>query len=142
MLRILKLSDYAIGLLARLAREPGRCMSAQLLAAELALPLPTAAKLLKKLAQAGLVQSTRGAWGGYSLARPPEGISLAEVIAAIEGPLALTECTAPNSGCALESRCATRSHWQSVGDAVYQALASFNIAEMAQPLPIHPPRKE
>ena len=142
MLRILKLSDYAAGLLVRMAREPGRCMSAQLLAAELPLPLPTAAKLLKKLAQAGLVKSTRGAWGGYSLARAPEGISLAEVIAAIEGPLALTECTAPNSSCSLENHCATRSHWQSVSDAVYRALASFNIAEMAQPLPIHPPRKE
>jgi FeS assembly SUF system regulator len=142
MLRILKLSDYATGLLARLAREPGRCMSAQLLAAELALPLPTTAKLLKKLVQAGLVQSTRGAWGGYSLARPPQGISLAEVIAAIEGPLALTECTAPNGSCALESRCATRSRWQSVNDVVFRALASFNIAEMTQLLPTHPPQKE
>lgn len=136
MLRILKLTDYAASLLARLARDAGQRMSAQKLAAELGLPLPTVAKLLKKLAQAQLVLSTRGTSGGYSLARPAQQISLAEVIAAIEGPLALTECAAAHGKCNVAEHCQTRANWQMVSRALEHSLASFSIAEMASP---HPP---
>ncbi|MBS4097611.1 MAG: SUF system Fe-S cluster assembly regulator [Sulfuricella sp.] len=133
MLRILKLTDYAAGLLARLARNAGERMSAQALAGEVGLPLPTVAKLLKTLTRAGLVQSTRGANGGYGLSRPAEKISLAEVIAAIEGPLALTECTAPHGKCSVAEKCLTRPHWQTVSRAVQHSLEAFSIAEMAGP---------
>lgn len=133
MLRILKLTDYATGLLARLARDSGQRMSAQKLAGEAGLPLPTVAKLLKKLAQAELVHSTRGTNGGYSLSRPAEHISLAEVIAAIEGPLALTECASQHDECSVAANCLTRANWQLVSKALHHALASFSIAEMANP---------
>ena len=131
MFRIVKLSDYATSLLSRMAREPGRHLSARQLSGDLALPVPTVAKLLKQLARAGLVQSLRGSGGGYCLARAPEMISLAEVIAAIEGPLALTECALGEGKCAQENICVTRSNWQRINRAVQEALASVSIAEMA-----------
>ena len=103
MLRIAKLTDYATGLMARLARVPGCQLSAQAMSREMDLPLPTVAMLLKRLARAGLVQSSRGAGGGYGLARAPDAISVAEVIVAIEGPVALTECALGVGRCSVEA---------------------------------------
>ena len=135
MLRIARLTDYAASLMAHVAHSPGRRISAQQLGQELGLPGPTVAKLLKQLTQAGLTSSTRGVGGGYSLARPPQDISIAEVIEAIEGPLALTECALANSDCALEPTCATRANWQVINRAVRVALAAVSLADMAAPAP-------
>ena len=134
MLRIAKLTDYATGLMTQLARSPQRQVSAQLLAFELGLPPPTVAVLLKKLTRAGLVSSVRGAGGGYTLARAPKAISVAEVISAIEGPVALTECALGSGNCALEAECATRGNWQLISKAVQVALESVNLTDMMAPV--------
>jgi FeS assembly SUF system regulator len=133
MLRIAKLTDYATGLMTQLARSPDRRVSAQQLAQELGLPLPTVAVLLKRLGHAGLVRSVRGMGGGYGLARTPQGITVAEVIAAIEGPVALTECALGVGNCTLEAGCATRANWQLISHAVLVALESVSLADMAAP---------
>lgn len=130
MLRIAKLTDYATGLMIQLSESPERKVSAQQLAVELGLPQPTVAILLKKLGRAGLVAGTRGAGGGYSLARAPRTISLADVVAAIEGPVALTECALEDGRCSLETHCATRRHWRSINQAVQSTLALMNLADM------------
>ena len=133
MLRIAKLTDYATVLMVRLAREPARCFSAAQLADELGLPLPTVAKLLKRLLQAGLLTSMRGAGGGYSLAHAPRAISVADVVSAIEGPVALTECSLGKGNCSLEKNCATRANWQLISRAVRVALEAVSLADMALP---------
>jgi len=133
MLRIAKLTDYATLLMVRLAREPGRCFSAGQLAGELGVPLPTVAKLLKRLLQAQLLASVRGSGGGYSLAHAPDAISVADVVSAIEGPVALTECAHGQGDCALEQNCATRANWQVISRAVRVALEAVSLADMAVP---------
>jgi FeS assembly SUF system regulator len=131
MLRIAKLTDYAAGLMTHLARSPNRLVSAQQLAGELGLPVPTVATLLKKLTRAGLVASARGVSGGYTLARESRTISVAEVIAAIEGPVALTECALHAGVCNLEADCATRDNWRLISRAVQVALEAISLADMA-----------
>lgn len=133
MLRISKLTDYAIGLMVQLAVPPDRLVSAQQLAGELRLPLPTVASLLKRLCRAGMVRGSRGAAGGYSLMRPPAAISVAEVITIIEGPVALTECALGDGMCGLESDCATRANWRQISAAVRVALEAVSLAAMARP---------
>lgn len=133
MLRIAKLTDYATVLMVQLSLSPERRVSAQQLATELTLPLPTVAALLKKLGRAGLVDSLRGAAGGYSLARAPSAISLADVVAAIEGPVAMTACAKANGHCDLEKDCLTRDHWRYVNQRVQATLALMNLADMARP---------
>lgn len=133
MLRIAKLTDYATVLMVRLAREPARCFSAAQLSDELGLPLPTVSKLLKRLLQAGLLTSMRGAGGGYSLAHAPRAVSVADVVSAIEGPVALTECSLGKGRCSLEKNCATRANWQLISRAVRVALEAVSLADMALP---------
>jgi len=133
MLRIAKLTDYATVLMVRLAREPARCFSAVQLSDELGLPLPTVSKLLKRLLQAGLLTSMRGAGGGYSLAHAPHAVSVADVVSAIEGPVALTECSLGKGSCSLENNCATRANWQLISRAVRVALEAVSLADMALP---------
>lgn len=133
MLRIAKLTDYATLLMVRLAREPGRCFSSGQLADELGVPLPTVAKLLKRLLQAQLLASVRGTGGGYSLAQAPCAISVADVVSAIEGPVALTECALGLGSCLLERNCATRANWQVISRAVRTALEAVSLADMAVP---------
>jgi FeS assembly SUF system regulator len=133
MLRIAKLTDYATVLMVRLAREPARCFSAAQLSDELGLPLPTVSKLLKRLLQAGLLTSMRGTGGGYSLAHAPHAVSVADVVSAIEGPVALTECSLGKGSCSLENNCATRANWQLISRAVRVALEAVSLADMALP---------
>ncbi len=134
MLRIAKLTDYAVALMAHMANLPERRASAQQLGLELGLPVPTVAALLKRLTRAGMVASTRGAVGGYRLARSAAGISMAEIIAVLEGPLALTECALRDGACGLEARCATRGNWRLISRAVQVALESVSLADMANPV--------
>jgi FeS assembly SUF system regulator len=136
MLRISKLTDYATGLMTHLAHSPRRLVSAQQMSRELGLPPPTVAALLKKLTQAGLVASTRGVGGGYSLARGPEEISIAQVIGAIEGPVALTECALGEGVCTLEAGCATRANWRLISQAVEVALEAVSLADMTTTVPV------
>jgi FeS assembly SUF system regulator len=132
MLRISKLTDYAILVMVELSRE-GERLSAHALADRVGVEFPTASKVLKLLAGAGLLASYRGPAGGYSVVRPPGEISVAEVIAAIEGPIAMTECSVEQGLCSQEERCDLRSNWQRISVAVARALENVSLAEMAGP---------
>jgi FeS assembly SUF system regulator len=132
MLRISKLTDYAILMMVELARE-GEMLSAHSLAERIHVELPTASKVLKLLAGSGLLESYRGANGGYRVRRTAAQISVADVIAAIEGPIAMTECSVEEGLCSQEDNCELRSNWQRISFAVAQALRNVSLAEMAAP---------
>jgi FeS assembly SUF system regulator len=128
MIRMSKLTDYAVVLLAHLARA-GRTLTAQELARRSGVPLPTVSKLCKELSRSGLVSSHRGRHGGYGLARPPEAISVAEVVEALEGPIALTECASPGgSACGLELTCPARPSMDPVSRAIQGALEKLPLS--------------
>ncbi|MCB1613960.1 MAG: SUF system Fe-S cluster assembly regulator [Lysobacterales bacterium] len=133
MFRLSKLADYATVLMACLADEEGRLLSAQALAERTRLESPTVSKLLKQLAQVGLVQSTRGAAGGYRLARPANEISIADIIAAIEGPLGMTECSIHHGMCGRENFCTVSSNLRKISAAVESALREVTLVDMAAP---------
>ena len=138
MLRVGKLTDYATVVMTHLARASGRLLSANEIATDLGLALPTVSKVLKALLQSGLLVSHRGVKGGYSLARPAEEISVAEIIVAIEGPVSLTECSGSSSTCDQESQCSVRPNWQRINQAVIEALEQVSLAELAKPVRSHP----
>lgn len=132
MLRVSKLTDYATVVMATLASDGG-LQSAQVLAERCHLELPTVSKLLKQLAQAGLVASTRGINGGYRLALPPERITVADIVVAMEGPIAMTECSAHSGLCGHEPHCGVRVNWRRINQAIAGALAGVTLAEMTRP---------
>lgn len=134
MLRISKLTDYAIVAMTTLADAPGRRFSATELAAEIHLEAPTVAKILKLLANGGLVRSYRGVHGGYRLASDPARISMADIITVMEGPIGMTECSVHEGLCAQEAVCNTRSNWRRISQAVETALNDVTLAEMTQPI--------
>lgn len=133
MLRISKMTDYAIMLMVELTRE-GETLSAHQLADRIHVEVPTAGKVLKLLAGHDLVESYRGANGGYRVKRPAASISVAEVIAAIEGPIAMTECSVEPGLCHQEDNCNLRSNWQRISLAVARALDEVSLEEMSTPL--------
>lgn len=133
MFKLGKLTDYGTVLMTALAAEPARLQTSQELATGTRLAVPTVAKLLKLLGKAGLVEAMRGAHGGYRLARSPDRISVADIVAALEGPIALTEC-AVHRGCGIESHCGVRSNWRVINDAIRSALEAVTLAQMALPL--------
>ncbi len=140
MLRVSKLTDYATVVMTVLAsvHAGGRAddvLSAQDLADRAHLELPTASKLLKQLAQAGLVESFRGVNGGYRLARTPERITIAQIVTAMEGPIGMTECSAQAGLCGHESHCGVRVNWQRINVAIADALASVTLVDMLKPPP-------
>ncbi|MFP7722031.1 SUF system Fe-S cluster assembly regulator [Lysobacter sp. A3-1-A15] len=140
MLRVTKLTDYATVVLTVLASHPGRVLSATELAERAGLEPPTVAKVLKPLAQAGLVEGFRGANGGYRLARQAEDIGLIEIVEAMEGPLGMTECSIHAGHCTIEDHCGVRANWRRINDVVVQALRSVTLAQMqAPPAPAVPP---
>jgi FeS assembly SUF system regulator len=132
MFRLSKLSDYAVVVLTRLDATPeGAVQTAPGIAAATALAEPTVAKVLKQLAQAGLVASTRGARGGYALSRPLHRISIADVIVAVEGPIALAACVdGAQHVCECEGRCQVRGRWDLVNGAIRTALSAITLADM------------
>jgi FeS assembly SUF system regulator len=135
LLRLSKLTDYAVVVLSRLDAEGG-IQTAPGLAAGTGLGEPTVAKVLKMLSQAGLVEGQRGARGGYRLLRPLEAIPLSEVIVAIDGPIALTACVDGGFGlCEAEHVCPVRGRWDPVNAAIRQALSGITVARLASPLP-------
>ena len=140
MLRISKMTDYAIMVMVELNASPGEVLNAHALAERSHLELPTVSKVLKLLVKTGLVDSYRGANGGYSIERDALDISVAEIIAAIEGPIAMTECSVEEGLCAQEAICSLRGNWQRISIAVTKAMEGVSLAEMAQPVkPIESP---
>ena len=126
MLRISKLTDYGTVMLAHLARNPDAVCSA----ARTGISLRTASKLLKSLARNGLVRSTRGANGGYTLARAASAISAAEIIDALEGPVSITECSASDSHCDIEEACGVGNAWQRINVAIRDALHEVSLVDL------------
>ncbi|MBV8686055.1 MAG: Rrf2 family transcriptional regulator [Alphaproteobacteria bacterium] len=132
-MRLTSLADYAVVMMAAAARHPGDArLTAGLLAAETGVPLPTAQKLMGRLAHAGLLSSARGTGGGFRLAREARGISLADIIEAVEGPIAITNCTEGTSyDCALEGSCRVKPHLNAANVAVRGALQGVSLVQLA-----------
>jgi len=131
-MKLSKLTDYAVVLLSFLAQAKRGPQSASALAEDTGIPAPTVAKLMKMLVKGGLVASTRGTAGGYALARMGEEISVADIITAVEGPIALTACVEESEElCAVESTCGVAGNWESVNTAVRAALQQVNLNDMA-----------
>lgn len=136
MLRMTKQADYGVVLMTHLARHPGSRFAASELAEESGIPLPTVSKILKILTREGLIDSHRGVKGGYSLVRDPEAVSVAQMIAALDGPIAFTECIEDTPGvCSQEATCGVRSNWQLINRVVRNALENISLAQLAMPLP-------
>lgn len=133
MLRMGKLTDYGIVLMSYLAANRDVQHSAHNIAEAVKVPLPTVRKVLKSLSHGGLLKSERGVMGGYSLNNSPDKISVAEIITAIEGPIALTECVSDESHCEQETHCAVQTNWTRINNAVFHALDEVKLADMLAP---------
>src|SRR3977135_3682203 len=131
MLRISKLTDYATVILAALAEQPEHVRTATALAEETPIAAPTVSKLLKQLQRAGLVASTRGLHGGYQLAKPATQISAAAILDALEGPVALTDCSAGLGHCEIEDTCRVGKVWQRLNLAIRRSLYAVSLAQLA-----------
>ncbi len=140
MIILSKLADYGVIIATHLAAKPERQLTAAALAEEVRLPRATVAKVLKSLAHAGLVMATRGATGGYRLARGANSISVAEVVAAIDGDIGLTQCSVHVAECTRTDYCPTRPHWTAINRAVEQALAAVSLDAMLTPAAFAPRR--
>lgn len=135
MIRISKQADYAIVLLTHFAGEPKASpWSATELAAATRLPLPTVRKILKILAREGVLVSNRGINGGYRLARRSQEISVAEIIRAMERPIALMECIDAPGDCPHEPLCPVRGNWRRINATVIRALQEISLFDMTRPL--------
>jgi len=130
VLRISKLTDYGTVLLANLAANRDSVCSAADVANATGIAVPTVSKLLKSLGRSGLVTSTRGANGGYQLARDPQNISAADIIDALEGPVSITECSASDSQCEHEGVCSVGGAWQKVNIAIRRALDDVSLSDL------------
>jgi len=132
-MRLSSLADYAVVMLSAAARHPGDArLSANLLADETGVPLPTAQKLMGRLAASGLLRSARGTGGGFTLARGADQITLADIIEAVEGPIAMTSCVdEARHDCGLETACKVRPHWGAVNGAIRGALSGVSLATLA-----------
>ena len=139
-MRLSSMADYAVVTMSAAARHCGHArVNAAQLAEETGLPAPTVQKLVSKLAAAGLLKSVRGAGGGFKLARPAAAISLADIVEAVEGPIALVACSEHDRhmtghACTLEACCAVRPHWPAVNAALRGALAGVPLTQLSQPL--------
>jgi FeS assembly SUF system regulator len=139
MIRLSRLTDYGIMLLTLLARDRnGAPRSAREIADRSRLPRPTVSKLLKALAQGGLLETHRGVRGGFRLAKAPEKVTVADIIAALEGPIGITECTSHPGSCGVEPLCPVRTNWRRINRAVLDALNGISLAEMARPMTFEP----
>jgi FeS assembly SUF system regulator len=133
-MRLSSMADYAVVTMSAAARHCGSArVSAAELAAETGLPVPTVQKLVSRLTAAGLLRSTRGVGGGLRLARPAAAITLADIIEAVEGPIALTQCVdSARAECGLDASCAVRPHWPIVNEAMRSALAQVPLTRLAE----------
>mgnify|MGYP000415734101 CR=1 FL=1 len=131
MFRLNRLTDYAVVVMSQMALRGGETRSAQQISDDTGVPLPTVSKLLNLLGRAKLVTSQRGASGGYTLGSEPEEITVAQIIQAMEGPIALTACVdGATDSCDAEAFCPMRGNWNKVNGAIRQALTSVTLADM------------
>lgn len=133
MLRISKLTDYAFIVLCHMARGEAGVYAAPELASGTGIAVPTVSKILKTLVKASIVRSARGAKGGYALVRSPEQTTVAEIIGALEGPIALTDCASNENDCHQAAGCGVRGNWAALNRAVYAALSAVTLADMLRP---------
>lgn len=131
MIKLSKLTDYAVVILGEMARGEGKQQTASGLSAKTGLPEPTVAKVLKLLARGGLISSSRGVNGGYTLTRAPADITMASVITALEGPVVLTSCVDGADECCSHSpNCSMKGKWNPVNLAMQKALEDVSLAQM------------
>jgi FeS assembly SUF system regulator len=133
MLRLSKLTDYATVILSLMAKNNERVCAAVELANVTGIALPTVSKILKALVNANVLISTRGAKGGYALAATPDKITVASIISALEGPIAVTECSISQQGCEQAAGCNISGHWNVINRAIYNALESVTLADLIKP---------
>ena len=132
-MRLTHLADYAVVIMTAAARrEAGARLSASELAQDTGVPLPTTQKLMGRLAAEGLLTSARGAAGGFALARPAGEITLADIVEAVEGPIAMTVCSEGRTDCALDAHCMVKPHMGVVGNAIRGALGAVSLTELAR----------
>jgi FeS assembly SUF system regulator len=136
MLRLSKLTDYGTVILSFMAKDNTRVCAAMEIATATGIALPTVSKILKLLVNAKVLLSTRGAKGGYTLAALPEKITVAAIISALEGPIALTECSLSQQGCEQASGCGISSNWNLINQTIHNALASITLADMIRPVAV------
>ena len=130
MIRLNRMTDYGVVVMSQMSRHPGLATAPELAQAT-GLPTPTVSKLLKQLAKSGLIASQRGVNGGYSIARPLEDINAMEIIEALDGPVALTDCVDNAVDmCNVQSLCPMRGGWDKVNTAVRKALTEVSLAEL------------
>jgi FeS assembly SUF system regulator len=134
-MRLSSMADYAVVTMTAAARHCGGIrVSAAQLADETGLPAPTVQKLVSRLTAAGLLRSSRGVGGGLKLARPAAAITLADIVEAVEGPIALTACSEHGRhDCTLEQACGVRPHWSAVNAALRGALAQVPLTQLSEP---------
>ncbi len=133
MIKLSKLTDYAVVILGRMALGDGKLQTASGLSEKTGLPEPTVAKVLKLLARGGLIMSTRGVNGGYVLSKTPSDINMASVITALEGPVQLTSCVDGDDACCSHSpNCTMKGKWNPVNDAMQKALENVSLAQMIE----------
>jgi FeS assembly SUF system regulator len=135
MIKLSRLTDYGVVVMSQMAQDMAVTRTAPELAAASGVPAPTVAKLLKLLVKGGLVESWRGVNGGYALTRRIDEITAADIIEALEGPVALTACVdGSDADCAVESLCPMRGGWEKVNRAIRAALEEVTLAELSQPV--------
>ena len=131
MIRLNKMTDYAVVMLSHLAVDVDRVVTATELARGSVLPLPSVSKLMKQLSRAGILTSQRGASGGYRLGRAPKDISIADIVTILEGPIALTACIeGADTSCDAIPQCSLNGHWNQVNHAIQVALDSVSLADL------------
>ena len=134
MIKLSRMADYGVVLMSHMARDPKSLKTASDLSSECALPLPTVSKVLKLLTQGRLLVSHRGTKGGYCLAFDPVRITMADIIGAMDGPIALTDCmTDSGADCDIQALCPTRTNWRRINEAIKAALTGITLDEMSTP---------
>jgi len=133
MFRITRLTDYGVMLMTELAQAEERVLNAAALAARSRLPAPSVSKILQMLLREGLLTSVRGAGGGYRLTRDASEISIRDIIVALEGPIAITECSLDHGHCDQEAHCNTRGNWHIINQVVRGTLSDISLADMIEP---------
>ncbi|MBA2491492.1 MAG: SUF system Fe-S cluster assembly regulator [Gammaproteobacteria bacterium] len=133
MLRLSKITDYGTVVMTFMAMSPDAVHTAREITDQMHIGQPTVSKILKLLAHAGLLESYRGAAGGYRLTRAPAAISVADIVSALEGPIGITECSSSPGLCHQETMCPIRPNWQMINRAVLATLERISLAEMLRP---------
>jgi len=134
MIRLSRLADYAVLLMSRMSTAPEAVHNAVDLAQGTGVPTPTVSKLLATLTRASLLTSVRGAKGGYTLAQPARAITVAQIIAAIDGPIAITSCLEHPGSCGVETLCSSRAGWATINRAISNALEGVTLADLNAPM--------